>query len=108
MRILITADENDVKDGIGKAYENFARKGCFNVTEKSTFKCTKVVVGSAIDDYFRKYYMKKQKEAEPYKTDKELSITVNLLLLCYGAKRDETINPWDVVMDDDFVENKEE
>lgn len=107
MKILIKADENDVKDGMVKAYENFAKKGGFNVTEKSIFKCTRIEVGTAIDKYFWDYYRKKALENNPFMDEAEIKTGIAMLMLQNGAKRNETIDPWEVVMENDFVVNEE-
>lgn len=105
MKILIKADENDVKDGMVKAYENFAKKGGFNVTDDSKFRCTRIEVSKEIDDYFWKYYTDKALEKDPNMSMQDIRTGIAMLMLNNGAKRNESLNPWEVVMDDDFVDN---
>ena len=44
MIISIIAELDDLKDGMAKAYENFAKKAAFNVTENSMFDCREIEV----------------------------------------------------------------
>ncbi len=107
MKVLIEATLNDLKNGMAKAYENFAKKGGLNVTDKSTFRCTRIEVSKEIDDYFWKYYKDKAKENNPNLDDDEIKTSIAFLMLQNGAKRNEELKPWQVAMEDDFVSNEE-
>lgn len=105
MKIIIEATLDDLKDGMVKAYENFAIKGGFNVTDKSTFRCTRIEVSKEVDDYFWKYYTDKAHKDNPELTDSDIKIGIAMLMLNNGAKRNEDLKPWTVVMEEDFVDN---
>ena len=105
MKILIKANLDDLKDGMVKAYENFAIKGGFNVTEDSIFRCTRIEVSKEVDDYFWKYYEERALEKDPNMSLQDIRTGIAMLMLNNGAKRNESLNPWEVVMDDDFVDN---
>ena len=107
MKILIEVTKDDLKDGMVKAYENFAKKGRFRVLETSIFRCTRIEVSKEVDDYFWEYYRKKAKENNKNMTDEEITGAIAMLMLQNGAKRNESLKPWTVTMEDDFVINED-
>ena len=108
MKIKIIAKLSDLKDGMAKAFENFAIRGGFKVTEKSMFRCTKLEVSKEIDEYFWKYYRDQIEEKYPNMNDEDIKREIAMLMLMNGAKRNEELDKWEVVMEDDFVDNESE
>ena len=91
--MIIVATLKDINEGIGKAFENFARKANLKVNDKTTFRCTKIEVSKEIDDYFWKYYTDKCKEENPELSNEEIKTQIEIIMLNYGAKRNESLNP---------------
>lgn len=102
---IIVATLDDLKNGMAKAYENFAVKAGLKVTEKTMFRCTKIEVSKEKDDYFWKYYTDKAHKDQPELNDEDIKTGIAFLMLQNGAKRNENLEPWTVKMDEDFVDN---
>ena len=102
---VLGASLNDLKDGMGKAFENFAIKGGFKVDDKTTFRCTRIEVSKEVDDYFWKYYTDVLKEKYPEMEESEIRQQIGMLMLMNGAKRNEELSSWEVKLEDDFVDN---
>lgn len=107
MKIKVIARLNDLKDGMGKAFENFAIKGDLKVDDKTTFRCTKIEVSKEVDDYFWKYYTDILVEKYPDMEESEIRQQIAMLMLMNGAKRNEELGAWEVEMDEEFVDNGE-
>lgn len=101
--MIILAELNDMKDGMAKAYENFAKKTGYDVTENTMFNCTKIEVSKEIDDYFWKYYRDKAKNENPNLTEDEIKTSIAMLMLMHGAKRNENLDSWTVDIQDEFA-----
>ena len=54
--IIFETTLKEISEGMSKAYENWAKRAGYNVTEKTNFDCRMVEVSREIDDYFWKYY----------------------------------------------------
>jgi hypothetical protein len=106
MKILIEATLDDLKDGMVKAFENFATKGGLKVDENTKFRCTQIEVSKEVDDYFWKYYTDKAHKDQPELNDEDIKTGIAFLMLQNGAKRNEELEPWTVPMTEDFVINE--
>lgn len=104
MRTIIVTPE-EVNGGLSKAYENFARKAGFEVDDNTMFDCTKIDVSKEVDDYFWDYYTKLGKEKGL--SDGDINMAISMMMLNNGAKRKDDLESWTVVLDEDFVYQKE-
>lgn len=99
----IKATIEDLKEGMAKAYEKFALKAGYAIYEKTTFDCRYVEVSKEIDDYFWKYYKEQAFKENPNADEQEVRMTIAMLMLQYGAKRNEELEPWTVKIEEGFV-----
>lgn len=99
----ITATLEDMSEGMPKAFENFARKANFTVTDSTMFDCREIEVSKEIDDYFWKYYTDLGKEKDL--SDSDIRVSIAMMMLNNGAKRNEQLEPWTVTMTEDFVDD---
>ena len=105
MRIKIKARLKDLSEGMPKAYERFARNAGLYVDENTKFRCTQIEVSKEIDDYFWKYYEDMIHEEYPNMNEKEIKTQIAMLMLQNGAHRNEELEPWEVIVTEDFAEN---
>lgn len=105
MRTII-ATLKDLNDGMPKAFENFARKANFIVTDNTMFDCREIEVSKEIDDYFWKYYTDLGREKGV--SDQDIKMSIAMMMLNNGAKRNENLEPWTVEMSEEFVSEKED
>lgn len=93
----------DIKDGIAKAYERIALRAGYAVYDNTTFDCRYIEVSKEIDDYFWKYYKDEAFKENPNADEEEVKMTIAMLMLQYGAKRNEDLKPWAVKIEEGFV-----
>ena len=101
--MILEVKISDIQDGMAKAYERFAIRAGFEVKDTTTFDCRYIEVAPSIDDYFWKYYKDQAFRENPKADEKEVRTTIAMLMLQYGAKRNEELLPWTVKIEDGFV-----
>ncbi len=106
--MIIEVKLDDLKEGMAKAYENFAKRAGFKVTEETRFDCRYIEVSKEIDEYFWKYYKEQAYEENPNADEKEVRMTIAMLMLQYGAKRNEELKPWTIKIEEGYVINDNE
>ena len=104
----IEATLYDVKDGMAKAYERWAERTGYNITDKTMFACTKIEISKEVDDYFWKYYKDKARKDNPLISDDEIKTSIAMIMLNYGAKRNENLGSWEVDIQEGFAYESEE
>lgn len=101
--MIITVTLKDIENGYPKAYENIARKAGIEVNDKTRFDCRYIEVSKEIDDYFWKYYEDVAYEKNPNADSGDVQMSISMLMLQYGAKRNEDLKPWTVEIEDGFA-----
>lgn len=104
--MIIESTLKDVENGMGKAFENWAIKSGYNVTDKTMFRCTKIEVSKEVDDYFWKYYRDQAKENKPSLSDEDIESSIAMMMLFNGAKRNDNLPKWTVDVQNEFAFEK--
>ena len=68
-----------------QTYENTAKRLGIT-TDDVQFNCRKICVAENIQDAWIKFYQAKAKEENPNLADSDITMSINMLLLCFGAK----------------------
>lgn len=106
--MIIESTLNDIENGMGKAFENWAIKSGYKVTDNTMFRCTKIEVSKEVDDYFWKYYRDQAKVNNPNLTDDDILSSIAMMMMFSGAKRNDNLPEWTVDIQDDFAFEKED
>lgn len=104
--MIITVTLKDLENGIPKAYENIARKAGYEITDDTRFDCRRIEVSKEIDDYFWKLYKDKAFEEKPNANEDDVEMSIAMLMLNYGAKRNEELKPWTAKIEDGFAKDE--
>ena len=106
-KIIFETTLKEISEGMGKAYENWAKRIGYNVTDKTVLDCRKVEISKEIDEYFWKYYRDKAKEK-----DKRIELEeeeLAMFMFCYEAKVNKELKSWTVKITEGYAkESKEE
>lgn len=106
--MIIESTLKDIQNGIPKAFEAWAIKSGYSVTDNTMFRCTRVEVSKEVDDYFWKYYRDQAKENNPNLTDDDIESSIAMMMLFSGAKRNDNLPKWTVDVQDEFAFEKED
>lgn len=106
--IIFETTLKEISEGMSKAYENWAKRAGYNVTDKTVFDCRMVEVSKEIDDYFWKYYRDQAREKNKNIAEDEITRTLAMTMLCYGAKRNENLKKWTVKLSKEFAKESED
>lgn len=102
--IIFETTLKEISEGMGKAYENWAKRAGYNITEKTVIDCRKVEISKEIDEYFWKYYRDKTKE----KTGIEISEEdLAMFMFCYEAKVNKKLKSWTVKLSEGYARESE-
>jgi hypothetical protein len=101
--MIIESSIKDVSEGISKAYENWARKTGYEVTDNTRFDCTKIEVSEVIDDFLWKWYKEKTLNENPNLSETDIKSSLAMIFVCYGAKRNKDLEPWQVKLEEGFA-----
>ena len=104
---IIEITLEDINEGISKAYENIAKKAGYEINENTVYDCRRIEVSRIIDDYFWKWYKDKAIKENPNLTDQDINMAIAMLMLQKGAKRNEKLENWKVLVQDGFVHENE-
>ena len=96
----------EMNEGIQQAYENWAKRTGYEVTENTLFDCRCIEVSKEVDDYFWKWYTDKAMEENPRIEEDEVKTSLAMMFVCYGAKRNEELEPWTVDIQEGFAKEK--
>lgn len=106
--IIFETKLKEISEGMSKAYENWAKRAGYNVTNRTIFDCRMVEVSKEIDEYFWKYYRDQAKEKNKNIEEDEITRTLAMTMLCYGAKKNENLKSWTVKIQEGFAKESEE
>ncbi len=104
--IIFETTLKEINEGMGKAYENWARRIGYNVTDKTVLDSRKVEISKEIDEYFWKYYRDKAKEH-----NKRIQIEeedLEMFMFCYEATVNEELKSWTVKISEGYAKESEE
>lgn len=104
--IIFETTLKEISEGMLKAYEKWARRTGYNVTDKTVLDCRKVEISKEIDEYFWKYYRDKAKEKNKRKGLGEEKLA--MFMFCYGAKVNEKLKSWTVKISEGYAKESEE
>ena len=103
--IIFETTLKEISEGMLKAYENWARRTGYDVTDKTVLDCRKVEISKEIDEYFWKYYREKAKEKNKKIEIKEDELA--MFMFCYGAKVNKKLKSWTVKISEGFAKESE-
>ena len=86
-----------------KGCHRAAKKAGYEINENTVYDCRKIEVSKIIDDYFWKWYKDKAIKENPNLTDQDINMAIAMLMLQKGAKRNEKLENWKVLVQDGFV-----
>lgn len=104
--IIFETTLKEISEGMGKAYENWARRAGYNITNKTVLDCKKVEISKEIDEYFWKYYRDKAKENEKIIELEEEDLV--MFMFCYEAKVNKELKSWTVKISEGYAKESEE
>lgn len=99
--IIFETTLKEISEGMAKAYENWAKKAGYNITNKTVLDCKKVEISKEIDEYLWKYYRDKTKEK-----NKRIELTeedLAMFMLSYEPKVNEKLKSWTVKISEGFA-----
>lgn len=100
--IIFETTLKEISEGMSKAYENWAKRAGYSVTDKTVLDCKKVEISKEIDEYFWKYYRDKAKEKDIEEED------LAMFMFCYEAKVNEKLKSWTVKISEGYAKESEE
>lgn len=104
--IIFETTLKEISEGMSKAYENWAKRAGYNITDKTVIDCRKVEISKEIDEYFWKYYRDKTKE----KNNKRIEISeedLSMFMFCYEAKVNKKLKSWTVKLSEGYARESE-
>lgn len=97
---------NKAAYGLPDFYDAVARKMGYNATDNLNYDCREITIAKDIQDGFYEYYTDYLSETNPSLSEREIKVSVTMLLLMSGPKVDEALKGNEVEVFDGFICNQ--